>query len=252
MIPGEEITGELTGQTIKVIFKSAEAIAELHACLTSPRGDNFRLRLLQAMEIPLDETSGERFRVESGINEYRRHLNRLLRLGLAQLQESDGNRLYVRTELGEIGVNALREFERRVGTEAAQAAYSAALGPNSIRLFLRIYGDTREADWDHLQMTYTPAEIGRLSLFLPRTIEGLSAIDKLNEADLLVYRDDNHIHMLASKARAFYQYLRDLYQVTTDNAANHGIRDGDGTRSFAPSRPQRSEQARPASPRGRT
>lgn len=25
-------------------------------------------------------------------------------------------------------------------------------------------------------------------------MEGLSAIDTLNEADLLVYRDDNHIH----------------------------------------------------------
>ena len=217
MISDEEITFELTGQTIKAIFKSAEAIAELHACLTSLRGENFRLRLLQAMEIPLDEARVERIRVESGINEYHRHLNRLLKLGLARLQESDGNGLYIRTELGEIGVNAVRQFERRVGTAAAQTVYSSALGPNSIRLFLRIYGDTREADWDHLQMTYTPAEIGRLSLFLPRTIEGISAIDKLNEADLLVYRDDNHIHMLASKARAFYQYLRKLYQITMAN-----------------------------------
>ena len=223
MIPGEEITCELTGQTIKAMFKNAEAIAELHACLTSPRGDNFRLRLLQAMEISLDETRVEQLRVESGINEYHRHLNRLLKLGLALLQQSDGHRVYVRTELGEIGVNALREFERRVGTAAAQAVYSAALGPNSIRLFLRIYGDTREADWDHLQMTYTPAEIGRLSLFLPRTIEGISAIDKLNEADLLVYRDDNHIHMLASKARAFYQYLRKLYQIAMANPAGTGV-----------------------------
>ncbi len=217
MIADEEMTFELTGQTIKAIFKGAEAIAELHACLTSPRGDNFRLRLLQAMEFPLDETRVEQLRVESGINEYHRHLNTLLKLGLARFQDSDGNRLYLRTELGEIGVNAVRQFERRVGTAGAEAAYSAALGLNSIRLFLRIYGDTKEADWDHLQMTYTAEEVGRLSLFLPRTIEGLSAIDKLNEADLVVYRDDNQIHMLASKARAFYQYLGTLYQITIAN-----------------------------------
>jgi len=223
MIPGEEVACELTGQTIKAIFKSAEAIGERHACLTSLRGDNFRLHLLQAMESPLDETRVERLRVESGLNEYHRHLNRLLKLGLVHLKERDGNRLYVRTELGEVGVNAVRQFERRVGTAAAEAVYSAALGPNSIRLFLRIYGDTREADWDHLQMTYTPAEIGRLSLFLPRTIEGISAIDKLNEADLLVYRDDNHIHMLASKARAFYQYLRKLYQIAMANLEGRGV-----------------------------
>ena len=97
-----------------------------------------------------------------------------------------------------------------MGREAALAIYSAAIGPNSIRLFLRIYGDQKEADWDQLQIRYTPVEIGRLSLFLPRTIEGISAIDKLNEADLLVYKDDNQIHMQPLKARGFYQYLRGL------------------------------------------
>ena len=56
-------------------------------------------------------------------------------------------------------------------------------------------------------------EIGQLGLFLPRVIEGVSAINKLNEADLLVYRDDDYIHMQPKKARSFHQYLRELYAV---------------------------------------
>ena len=167
---GDGIARELAGDTIKEIFDHAEETADLHACLTSPRGDNFRLRLLQAMEVPLDESSIERLRVEAGINEHHRHLNRLVKMGMVRTQDIDGNKQHIRTELEERAVNALREFQRRVGSEEAQAIESAALGPNSIRLFLRIYGDQREADWDRLQIRYTPAEIGRLSLFLPRMI----------------------------------------------------------------------------------
>ena len=174
------------------------------------------------MEVALDETAIERLRVESGVNEYHRHVNRLLGLGLVRIHEIDGTRQYVRAPLGETAVNTLREFERRVNRDAAHAIYSAALGPNSIRLFLRIYGDQREIDWDSLQIRYTPTEIGRLSLFLPRTIEGLSAIDKLNEADLLTYGDDNHIHMQPSKARSFYQYLHDLYGIMKANLKSRG------------------------------
>ena len=176
----EDVRNQLAGRTIKDIFKNAEKTAELHGCLTSPRGDHFRLRLLQGAGAPLGEAAIERLRIESGVNEYHRHLNMLLRFGLVQKQETDGNTLYTRTPLGETAVNAVREFERRVGTEDAQAVYSAALGPNSIRLFLRVYGDRREVEWDRLQITYSPVEIGRLCLFLPRTIDGISAIDKLN------------------------------------------------------------------------
>jgi len=218
----EAVSNELAGKTIKDIFKSAKQTAELHACLTSPRGDNFRLRLLQAMEVPLDDAAIERLRIESGVNESQRHLKRLLRFGLVRIQEIDGRRQYIRTELGEAAVDALREFERRAGSVAAKAVYSASLGTNSIRLFLRIYGDHKEADWDRLQITYTPTEIGRLCRFLPRTIEGVSAVDKLNVADLLVYRDDNQIHMQPQKARSFYQYLQKLYLILTANPGEPG------------------------------
>ena len=218
---GEDLSNELVGKTIEDIFKSAEQTAELHACLTSPRGDNFRLRLLQTMAAPLAESAIERLRIESGVNEHHRHLNMLLRFGLVRKQEHDRGGPYIRTALGETAVNAVREFERRVGTEIAQAVYSAAMGPNSIRLFLRVYGDRREAEWDRLQITYTPHEIGRLCLFLPRTMDGLSAIDKLNEAGLLVYQDDNQVYMQPMKARSFYQYLHELYRII----GNQGYRD---------------------------
>ena len=211
---GEVAIEELAGELIQEVYGNADRVADLHACLASPRGDYFRLRLLQAMEVPLTDPDVERLRVESGMYEYHRHLNRLMGFGLVRIDEADGEQRYVRTGLAERAINAVREFERRLGKEEAQAVFSASLGSNSIRLFLRIYGDQKEADWEHLRITYTPIEIGRLSLFLPRAIEGVSAIDKLNEADLLVYRDDDHVHMQPVKARSFYQYLRDLHAIS--------------------------------------
>ena len=213
LVSGDGLAGGLAGSTIKEIFNLADEIAELHACLTSPRGNYFRLRLLQAMEVPLDESAVEQLKVEAGINEWHRHLNRLLKYELAEARGEEGRQEYMRTPLGERCVNALRELERRVGEEAAKAVYSASLGPNSIRLFLRVYGDDREANWERLQIRYTPGEIGRLSLFLPRVIEGISAIDKLNEAEILVYRDDNYIYLQPVRARSFYQYLQELYGI---------------------------------------
>lgn len=220
-MPGKSAPNELAGKTIKEIFKNAEEIAELHACLTSPRGDNFRLHLLQAMEIPLNEATIEQLRIQSGVNESQRHLNRLLRFGLIRVEEIDGEKRWTRTSLAEKAVNALREFERRAGKEATQAVYSASLGPNSMRFFLRIYGDKREARGADLQVRYTPAEIGRMSLFLARAIEGVSAIDKLNEADLLEYRDDNYIYMQPIKARSFYQYLHELYEIASADLGSY-------------------------------
>lgn len=221
----DEVTAsELAGNIIRAIFKNTEEIAELHACITSSRGGNFRLRLLQAMEVNVDETVIEQLRVESGTNEYHRHLNRLMRFGLVRVQETDGKKQYIRTTLGEKAIDALREFERRVGEEAAKAVYSASLGPNSIRFFLRIYGDKREANWEHLQIKYTPAEIGKLSLFLPRIIEGVSAFDKLNEAGLLVYQDDNYIYMQPTRARSFYQYIQQLYGIIRANRNKDNIK----------------------------
>jgi len=218
----ESVPDELAGTTIKEIFKNAEEISELHSCLTSPRGDNFRLCLLQAMEVPLDEMAIEQLRIEAGVNEHHRHLSKLLKFELIRVQELDGKDQYTRATAGEEAINALREFERRVDPEGANAIYSASLGPNSIRFFLRVYGDRKEANWSQLQIRYTPAEIGRMSLFLPRRIEGISAIDRLNDAQLLVYRDDNYIYMHPIKARSFYQYLQRLYGILGSSVGSRG------------------------------
>ena len=217
----EDTVHELIGEKIRHLFKDAEEVAMLHACLTSPRGDNFRLHLLQAMEAPLDSGAVERLRTEAQVNESHRHMHMLLSFGLAEAQGTNGDTLYARTTLGEQAINAIRELERRMDKEAAKAIYAAALGANSIRFFLRIYGDQREVNWEHLQIRYTPMEIGKLSLFLPRIIEGISAVDKLNEAGLLVYREDNYIYMQAVKARSFYQYLQQLHQLLKAGLRDH-------------------------------
>ena len=135
----------LAGENIKEVFHLAEEISSLHSCLTSPRGDYFRLRLLQAMEAPVEEAKIEKVQVESGVQEHLRHLNKLLFAGLISSQEFDTGCQYTRTELGERAINALREFQRSVGEEEAKAVCSAALGPNSMRFFLRIYGNIQEA-----------------------------------------------------------------------------------------------------------
>ena len=222
---------ELAGRTIKELFHRAEEISRLHSCLTSPRGDYLRLRMLQAMEAPVEEAEIEKFQVESGVQEHIRHLNKLLKDGLISAEGSDSGDWYTRTELGENAVNAVREFQRSIGQEAANAVYLAALGPNSIRLFLRIYGNKQKPTPDNLEVRYTPAEVGRMSLFLPRIIEGVSAVDKLSEAGLVIYGDDGYIYMPAVKARAFYRYLRELFGIVRDNGRRDKRTWG---RTFAP------------------
>ena len=196
----DQVADGLAGQVIKDVFRQAQPIAQLHACLTSPRGRYFRWHLLQAMDVPLDDSAVEKIRIESSVHEYHRHLNMLRPFGLIEVRESEGTQRYVRTALGERAVNALREFERRVTPEAAAAIHSASLGPHSIRFFLRLYGDKGETNWERLEVRFTPAEVGRLSVFLPRVIEAVSAIDKLHESGLLEYRDDNYIYMQPIRA----------------------------------------------------
>lgn len=209
---------ELIGKMIKEVFKHAEEVADLHGCLTSPRGNYFRLRLLQTLEVSLDETAIERNRVEAGVQEYHRHLHKLVRFGLVAEREADGRKQYIRTDQGERAVNAVRELERGITRQEVQAIDTAALGPNSLRLFLRFYGGKVGVGGDHVEVRYTAAEVGRLSLFLPRIIEGISAVDKLNDAGLVAYRDDGYIYMPAVKARNFYRYLRELWEIVKNNS----------------------------------
>lgn len=203
----------LVGVRIKGIYKEAEKIAELHQTLTSRRGDYFRKRLLHKLGTPLTTREIEKLRVKAGIREYTRHLKKLMKFKLVE-QKTKRPERYVRTDLGLVAVNALRVLEQGIGEEGAQKVYKASLGPNSIRLFLRIYGRKKEIDMRKLEIKYSPAEIGRLCLFLPRTIEGVAAIEKLADAGLLVHKKkDDNFYVNAKKARNFYQYLLALYGI---------------------------------------
>lgn len=206
-------TIKLEGKAIKDIFKNAELIAELHETLTSSRGEYLKTRLLSALEGKLPVPEIKKLVEEAGLGEYHRHLNKLLKFSLIR-RVQEGEEKFIRTGLGEEAINALRELERRIGMEDARKIYDASLGINSIRLFLRVYGNKTEVDFEKLEIKFTPAEIGRLSLFLPRSIEGVSAIDKLSDADLLVYNEDGYVYMHPIKARSFYQYLQKLHEIT--------------------------------------
>ncbi len=208
-----DISRELEGERIKVIFKEAQAIAALHNTITSPRGDYFRRRLLQALEVEQEVSQLEELREAADLRESHRHLNKLLESGLIRTLDGKAGESYVRTELGEKAINVLRALERSIGKAEATKIYEAALGPNSIRLFLRVYGNKKEVDLEKSDVRYTPFEMGRLSLFLPRSIEGISAVDKLNEAGLVSYEDDGFIYVRPRRARAFYQYLRSLIEI---------------------------------------
>ena len=208
-----QVDNELQGDLIKKIFVKAEEIAELHAATTSSRGDRFRARLLHALESKMDRAEVQKIAEETGLREYRRHLNKLAKFGLIRAESTAEGEQIERTQLGEQAVNAQRAFERRLGVEEAKLVYDASLGTNSFRLFLRIYSSEKGIDWDKLKARFTPAEIGRLSLFLPRSIEGISAIDKLNEARIVVYEDDGYIYVHPIRARGFYQYLRSLLEI---------------------------------------
>ena len=67
----------LAGVTIKVIFQNIEAVAELHAVLSSPRGDFLLRRLLHALRGGLTNDEIERLRQEHGVEESDRHIHKL-------------------------------------------------------------------------------------------------------------------------------------------------------------------------------
>ena len=44
-----------------------------------------------------------------------------------------------------------------------------------------------------------------------RGVEGVSAIDKLDDAGLTSYLEDGNVHVNPRRSTAFYHYLRNLY-----------------------------------------
>jgi len=207
-------TLHLEGKIINEVFMLVDSIAKLHNILTSTRGNYFHRTLLQALEEEKSASDIDALRSQAGLGESQRHIHKLLEFNL--IQEIRGNqhlKKYKRTILGEQAINALRALEREIGNEEAEKITAASLGPNSMRLFLRVYGNKKEIDIEKREVRYTPAEIGKLSLFLPRTVEGIAAIDKLSDAELLVYKEEGHVVFNPKRARGFYKYMSSLYTV---------------------------------------
>ncbi len=197
------------------VYAQSQRIAELHAVLTSPRGDHFRARLLQQVHSRLSDSDLEQLRRESKLREYERHIHKLTQFDLIDENRDGSSVHYQRTPRGEEAINILRELERRVGTETSTQIYDASLGVNSSRLFLRLYDVERPPSLPGGDITFQPSEMGRICRVLPRTIEGYAALDKLNDAGLLSCRDDNCFVFAAVKARAVYQYLISLLKLIT-------------------------------------
>ena len=210
----ENPTMECSSQ-FEEVYAQSERIAELHAVLTSPRGDHFRARLLQQAHTRLNDSDLEQLRRESKLTEYERHIHKLAQFDLIDERLEGRSIHYQRTPRGEEAINTLRELERRLGTDTTTQIYDASLGVNSIRLFLRLYDVDRTPNFPGGDVTFQPSEIGRICRVLPRTIEGYAALDKLNDAGLLSCRDDNVFVFAAVKARAVYQYLTSLLKIIT-------------------------------------
>jgi len=207
---------------IKEIFRHAKQIADLHAVLTSPTGDYFRLKLLQDLRYGLTEDQLRVLRKKAGLKEQVRHIDKLVAFKLAEYNEK--KKIYIRTNRGESALNTVREFQRQVGkSKDAEKIFKANLGPHSIQLFLSVYDHKKDilsspiSDMlkkpRKLEIKYTPSEIGRIAGNLHRTIEGVAAIDKLDDAGILTYEDDGYVHFHPIKARSFYHYLKNLYEI---------------------------------------
>ncbi len=104
----EQPDEDLQGKLIKEIFARAEEIADLHAVITSSRGDRFRARLLHALESKMDRAAIQKLAEETNLREYHRHLNKLAKFGLVQVEPAAEGETIVRAPLGEQAVNATR------------------------------------------------------------------------------------------------------------------------------------------------
>ena len=202
------------GVDIREIFQNVEAVAELHGVVSSPRGHYLHRRLLHSLKGGLTLEEIEQLRKELGVEEYERHINKLGKWGLVEpVRSSAGITGYIRTGLGEEALNATRELERKIGEERARSICEAGLGANAIRLFLTIFGDNKEPTLPSREVIYTPLEIGQLMRLFARSLEGISSMDKLDDAGLVSYLDDGNIHVNPRRSTAYYAYLRKLYQL---------------------------------------
>lgn len=221
---------EIERRKIGFMNKKASVLADLHQTLTAKRGGDFRVELLQACSVATFCTEIENLREERSLAESERHVNQLMRFKLITIENGDGRKVFRRTPDGEKAVNAVKTFVNWMGDEQAEKIFKAHFGENSIRLFLKVYSEKWEECLDNTRVSFTPSELGRLTLFVPRTIEGMAAFEKLNDAGLLVYEEDGKIYIPSVIARNFYRYLSDLYDIIKVKIfkRNKGQRGGGG------------------------
>ena len=204
----------LEGATIKDIYRNIESVAELHAVLSSPRGEYLHRRLLHALRGGLTNDEIEGLRKEHGVEESDRHINKLAKWRLIEPVKPMGEVTgYVRTSLGEEALNIVRELERKISEDRSRIICEAALGANALRLFITIFGNNKEPDFASREVIYTPLEIGQLTRVFARSVEGISSMDKLDDAGLVSYMEDGNIHVNPRRSTAFYTYLRRGYQL---------------------------------------
>lgn len=209
----QNIMNFLEGKRLRKIFRNADVIGQLHITLSSRRGNYFRKKLLGQLGDGDGADAIEKLRQEAGVTEYERHIQKLLQFHLITLEHEGGKETYVRTELGEAAVNAMRELERDIDREAALQIYDASLGEHSVQLFLVVYSDKREPDFETRKLKYTPQEVGQLAYFLHRSVEAMAAVDKLNDAGILTYEDDGNVYASPKILRGYYKYLLNLLDI---------------------------------------
>jgi len=208
----------------QILYRRAKQITNLHTVISSPRGGFFRFRLLQMLDVEKSLEEMMKLKEKETIQEIGRHLRMLQQFSLVAETVKGGEMAYQRTTIGEEAINALRALGRRVGEEAALAILHANFGMNSIRLFLRAYGYKKQVDFGKPQIEFTPFEIASITRFLHHSVEGVSAIDKLNSADILVYSDNGNIRLNPLKARALFQYLVDLHGILNKSTPHQLLR----------------------------
>ena len=207
----------LAGEYIGKIFENIEAVAGLHEVLSSPRGRYLHRRLLHSLRGRLTINEIDSLRKEHGVTEADRHINKLAKWKLIEpVLSTAGITGYSRTPLGELALNAVRELERKIGEDRAAKIWQASLGANAIKLFLTIFGNNKDPDLTSREVVYTALEIGQLMRVFARSVEGISSMDKLDDAGLVSYLDDGNIHVNPRRSTAFYAYVRRLYLILTE------------------------------------
>lgn len=226
MFDRSDIELELEGVQIKKIYEEANLVMDLHTTLTSARGNYFRRTLLHNLSSGVSKDELKLLSEESNLEEYVRHLNKLMKFKLVRAP-SDGDDKYIRTELGERSVNAIRGLERGIGENMAKKIFEASLGPISLRAFLRIYGQKKDFEFTLKEGKYSVLEVAKLFAFIRRGIDRVSAMDKLDDAGLFEFRDDEFIYFEPRKAREFYRYLCVLYSVIEEASMKAPVSDVD-------------------------